>query len=122
MRCGCHALWLSFQYGFRLNQHVQVIGPIIIFPRSVFSWNVEVVEAITADSLMIFGVIEPRIETLIIGTGADETSMKISTNLLELARKLKINVEILSTQLVSFACKWRLLGFRKSERSCIVYF
>lgn len=92
---------MNFQFGFRLNQTVQVIGPIIVFPRTVFSWHVESVQQINSDSLMIFSLVQPRIETLIIGTGEYETTSHIGKSILEIAHKHKINVEVLTTELVS---------------------
>lgn len=90
-----------FQVGFRLNHTIKVIGPIITFPKTVLSWHIESFERINADSLMIFGLIQPRIETLIIGAGADETSSsKLGQSVLEIMHKFKINVEILTTELV----------------------
>lgn len=96
----------EFQFGFRLNSHIQVIGPIIVFPRTVFSWNVESVEAINSDSLMIFGMVQPKVDTLIIGTGEHETTSHIGKNILEIAHKYKINVEILTTELVYLLLKF----------------
>lgn len=90
-----------FQYGFRLNNHIQAIGPIILFPRAVFSWNIESVERINSDSLCIFSLIQPKVDTLIIGTGEFETTSHIGQNILEISHHHKINVEILSTELVS---------------------
>ncbi|XP_055312010.1 NADH dehydrogenase [ubiquinone] 1 alpha subcomplex assembly factor 3-like [Sitodiplosis mosellana] len=86
-------------FGFRLNQQISVIGPVIVFPRTVFSWHVESVERINADSLVIFGLVQPRIETLIIGTGEFETTSHVGKNILEIAHKHKINIEILTTEL-----------------------
>lgn len=89
------------QCGFRLNNYVQVIGPIILFPRAVFSWNIESVDKVTDDSLMIFGLIQPKVDTLVVGIGDLDTSANIGKILLTFAHKHKINIEILSTELVS---------------------
>lgn len=86
-----------------MNQRIQVIGPIIVFPRTVFSWHIESVEKVNSDSLMIFEMVQPRVDTLIIGTGEGETTSHIGKNILEIAHKHKINVEVLSTQLVGFS-------------------
>lgn len=83
-----------------MNQHVQVIGPIILFPRAVFSWNIKNADKIDADSLMIFGLIQPKIDTLIIGIGDHDTTANIGSTILKFAHYHKINVEILSTELV----------------------
>lgn len=83
-----------------MNEQVQVIGPIIVFPQTVFSWHVESADRINTDSLILFSLIQPRIETLIIGTGEFETTSHISKSILEIAHKHKINIEILTTELV----------------------
>lgn len=79
-----------------------------MFPRTVFSWNIESVDTITSDSLCIFSVVQPKVDTLIIGTGEFETTTHIGKNLLEIAQKHKINVEILTTELVCLLCFKRL--------------
>lgn len=98
-----------------MNQQIQVIGPVIVFPRAIFSWHVESVERINADSLTIFSLVQPKIETLIIGTGENETTLHIGKNILEISHKHKINVEILTTELVStitlYNAKFKLLVF-----------
>lgn len=79
-----------------------------MFPRTVFSWHIESVDTITSDSLCIFSVVQPKVDTLIIGTGEFETTTHIGKNLLEIAQKHKINVEILTTELV---CLLRLKNY-----------
>lgn len=78
-----------------------MIGPVVLFPRAVFAWHVEMPEKIDFDSLMIFGLVQPKVDTLIIGIGSDETTKDIGTTILKFAHEFKINVEILSTELVS---------------------
>lgn len=78
-----------------------MIGPIILFPRAVFAWHVESTDKVDADSLMIFGMIQPKVDTLIIGIGTNETTKNIGKTILKFAHEFKINVEILSTELVS---------------------
>ncbi|XP_031622285.1 NADH dehydrogenase [ubiquinone] 1 alpha subcomplex assembly factor 3-like [Contarinia nasturtii] len=86
--------------GFRLNRVIKVIGPIIVFPKTVFSWHIESFDRLDSDSLMMFGLIQPRIETLIIGAGNYETSTsEMGKNILEISQKHKINVEVLTTEL-----------------------
>lgn len=78
-----------------------MIGPIILFPRAVFSWNVESVEKINYDSMMIFGLIQPKVDTLIVGIGEKLADKSVSTAILEFAHKHSMNVEILTTELVN---------------------
>lgn len=46
-------------------------------------------------------MIQPKVDTLIIGVGTDEITKNIGTTILKFAHEYKINVEILSTELVS---------------------
>lgn len=46
-------------------------------------------------------MIQPKVDTLIIGVGSDEVTKNIGTTILKFAHEYKINVEILSTELVS---------------------
>lgn len=78
-----------------------MIGPTILFPKAVFSWNVAGPKFVTAESLSIFGLVEPRIETLIIGTGEELTSQNVGKAILEISHKYKLNIEVLCTELVS---------------------
>lgn len=79
-----------------------MLGPIIVFPKTVFSWNVESVAAVTSESLSIFTMIEPKIQTLIIGTGEKHTSLISGKTILEISTKHQLNVEVLPTELVCF--------------------
>lgn len=83
-----------------------MIGPIVLFPRAIFAWHVESPEKIDFDSLMIFSMVQPKVDTLIIGIGSDEATKEIGTAVLKFAHEFKINVEILSTELVSCTISW----------------
>lgn len=91
-----------------------MIGPIILFPRAVFAWHVESPEKVDLDSLMIFGMIQPKVDSLIIGIGSEEATMNIGKTLLKFAHDYKINAEILPTELVSqnglFSIRYDLCG------------
>lgn len=45
-------------------------------------------------------MVQPKVDVLIIGTGENEATTHIGKNILEIAHKHKINVEVLSTELV----------------------
>lgn len=90
------------QHGFRINKYVQVIGPVIVFPKTVFSWNVRSLDFITPDSLSIFRIVEPKVETLIIGAGEHEPTAHLGKTILAVSHELKINIEILSIELVQW--------------------
>lgn len=72
-----------------------------MFPRAVLAWHVEGVEKVDADSLMVFSMVQPKVDTLIVGVGSNEVTKNIGTTILKFAHEYKINVEILSTELVS---------------------
>ena len=59
---------MSFSpFGFRLANEIFVQGPIAIFPKHIFHWNVAKTEEITEESLSLFHLIEPKLDVLIIG-------------------------------------------------------
>ena len=51
----------SNEYGFVVNNNIKALGPIVIFPKTIFSWNVSGVEDINENSLKIFQLLDPRI-------------------------------------------------------------
>lgn len=57
------------EYGFSINNNIKVIGPIVIFPKTIFSWNISGVEEINEKSLSLFKSLEPKIDILVIGLG-----------------------------------------------------
>ncbi|XP_053695630.1 NADH dehydrogenase [ubiquinone] 1 alpha subcomplex assembly factor 3 [Sabethes cyaneus] len=86
------------QVGFRLSNDMVVIGPMAIFPRSVFSWNVSGFEDINEDSLSLFSVLEPKIDILVVGIGDQQVTPAFSNKVIDYMRKHKINVEVLTTE------------------------
>lgn len=86
--------------GFQLNNKFSVIGPMIIFPRTVLSWNVDSVDDINEHSIRLLLALEPKLELLIIGTGDVEVTIGLSKRILELMKTYGIRVEILKTEAV----------------------
>lgn len=83
-------------YGFKLNNGLTVLGPMAIFPRTVFSWQVADSEAITEESLRFFKLLEPKIDLLIMGLETnDRTRMN---SVLRVVRSTGMNVELLPTE------------------------
>lgn len=66
--------------------------------RYVFSWNISDYEEINENSLRLFCVLEPKIDILIIGTGDQRNTPKLSMNLLQFMKKHGINCEVLPTE------------------------
>ena len=93
------------QYGFTINGKIKAMGPIVIFPKTIYSWNVEDHNEINEKSLSLFNLLDPKIDILIIGTG-DQYS-KTDPELPKWLIKNKItNFEILKTVLskIKFNC------------------
>lgn len=74
-------------------------GPIILFPRTLFTWKIKAIQDITSDSLSMMTLLEPKLDLLIIGVEKKEMTRDISKNILEITHQNKINVEILSTEM-----------------------
>ncbi|XP_046383036.1 NADH dehydrogenase [ubiquinone] 1 alpha subcomplex assembly factor 3 [Ischnura elegans] len=83
------------QLGFRLNNGISVIGPMVIFPKTLLSWNIGGAEDISVESLSLFFVLEPKIDILIIGLG--ERGKKLDPKVVTELRRYGTNVEMLST-------------------------
>lgn len=49
------------EYGFTINSNITAVGPVIMFPKTIFSWNIESEEDINDKSLSIFKHLEPKI-------------------------------------------------------------
>lgn len=86
------------QYGFRLN-NIKTLGPVALFPRAAYPWYIAKLEDINEQSLCIFYLVKPKIDTLIIGTGDQEVPKSVVRTILDVTRKHRINIEILSTDL-----------------------
>lgn len=86
------------QAGFRLNNGINVVGPMAIFPRTVLAWNIGTAEDINEASLSLFAILEPKIDILVIGVGDEKITPDFSRRIIEYMRKHRINVEVLSTE------------------------
>lgn len=79
-------------FGFRLNNGVTVLGPMMLFPRTVLSWQVEGIHDVSADSLKFLTLLEPHIDLLIVGTDSNKEKAMMA------ARSLNIRVEVLQPE------------------------
>lgn len=86
------------QIGFRLNNGVYVLGPMVIFPRTVLSWNIDSIEDVNEDSLSLFGLLEPKLDILVLGMGEPSNSTRLTKQIISFMVKNKINVEVLPTE------------------------
>lgn len=88
------------QLGFRLNNKFNIIGPMVIFPRTVLSWNVASVDDINEQSLQLLLALEPKLELLIIGTGDVGITPELNKRIFSILKPYGIRVEILKTETV----------------------
>ncbi|XP_068905397.1 NADH dehydrogenase [ubiquinone] 1 alpha subcomplex assembly factor 3 isoform X2 [Tenebrio molitor] len=86
------------QVGFRLNNDITVLGSMIIFPRSVLSWNVGDYTEITEESLSLLTILEPKLDLVVLGIGDPPKNLKVYQDLLPFSRKHKLTFEILPTE------------------------
>ncbi|XP_059622429.1 NADH dehydrogenase [ubiquinone] 1 alpha subcomplex assembly factor 3 [Phlebotomus argentipes] len=86
------------QIGFRLNNRMNVIGPMAIFPRIALSWNVGSFEDINEESLSLFTVLEPKIDILVVGVGDEKITPQFSKKIMNFMRSSRINVDVLNTE------------------------
>lgn len=72
----------------------------VIFPRTVLSWNVNSVEDIDEHSLRLLLALEPKLELLIVGTGDVEVTPELYHRILNIIKTQGIRLEILKTEAV----------------------
>lgn len=85
--------------GFRLTSGLFTVGPVIVFPRTILSWNVANDNDINEDSLSLFCNLEPSVDVLVIGLGNDDSfkNQSFFIEKLKELKKLNFNVELLPT-------------------------
>lgn len=81
--------------GFRLSNGFRILGPCVLFPRSVLHWAINGVQELNEQSLALFPILEPKLDILILGIG--EHGAKYDKNIIKYLRSHRINVEILPT-------------------------
>ncbi|XP_014282530.1 NADH dehydrogenase [ubiquinone] 1 alpha subcomplex assembly factor 3 [Halyomorpha halys] len=85
--------------GFRLNNGLFVIGPLILFPHTALSWNVASDQEINKNSLAVFNLIEPKLDLLIIGYGKKSTNSRLlHEEIMAFKSKERLNVEVLPVE------------------------
>ncbi|XP_029906617.1 NADH dehydrogenase [ubiquinone] 1 alpha subcomplex assembly factor 3 [Myripristis murdjan] len=80
--------------GFNIDGN-RVFGPCAVLPPAILQWNVGSYEDITEESVSLFHMIEPRIEILVLGTGARVE--RINPQVLTLLKRKGISVEVQDT-------------------------
>lgn len=82
------------QAGFTLNNGIKMVGPMVLFSKSLLYWNIASAKDINKDSLVLFSVLEPKLDLLIIGLEEDY-EYEFIANLKKTIKDLGINSEIL---------------------------
>lgn len=72
----------------------------VIFPRTVLSWNVDTTDDVDEHSLRLLLALEPKLELLIIGTGDVEVTPEFYNRILDIVKPHGIRLEILKTESV----------------------
>ncbi|KAI5736694.1 hypothetical protein M8J76_006181 [Diaphorina citri] len=85
------------QFGFRLSNNSVVVGPLAVFNKCVFSWNILDDSDINMKSLSLFLHLEPKLDVLIIGLGDFKFN---HTKLIPVINEVRkhCNVEVLPTE------------------------
>ncbi|XP_015588948.1 NADH dehydrogenase [ubiquinone] 1 alpha subcomplex assembly factor 3 [Cephus cinctus] len=83
--------------GFTLNSGAFIIGPIVIFPKAILSWDIESSKHMNRDSLCLFSLLEPKLDIVVIGLDNDKyiPNAPFITEAREYLNELQIAVEIL---------------------------
>ncbi|TNM88870.1 hypothetical protein fugu_005124 [Takifugu bimaculatus] len=80
--------------GFNIDGN-RVFGPCALLPPAILQWKVGTYKDITEESLSLFHMLEPKIEILVLGTGAKVE--RINPTVLAMLKKKGIAVEIQDT-------------------------
>ncbi|XP_029287177.1 NADH dehydrogenase [ubiquinone] 1 alpha subcomplex assembly factor 3 [Cottoperca gobio] len=80
--------------GFNIDGN-KVFGPCAVLPPAILQWNVGSYKDITEESVSLFHMLEPRIEILVLGTGARVE--RINPSVLALLKRKGIAVEVQDT-------------------------
>ncbi|KAM8757013.1 NADH dehydrogenase [ubiquinone] 1 alpha subcomplex assembly factor 3 [Acanthopagrus schlegelii] len=92
---GSGVMILSYSpQGFNIDGN-RVFGPCAVLPPAILQWNVGTYKDITEESVSLFHMLEPRIEILVLGTGA--RLERINPSVLALLKKKGIAVEVQDT-------------------------
>lgn len=84
-----------------MNNNYGIIGPMVIFPRTVLQWNINSIEDIHVDSLSLLLAVEPKLEIVIIGVGDDDIPPELNNRIHAIFKNSGIAVEVLQTKHVS---------------------
>ncbi|KAK7101818.1 NADH dehydrogenase [ubiquinone] 1 alpha subcomplex assembly factor 3-like [Littorina saxatilis] len=81
--------------GFKLSNGFRIVGPCVLFPRSILHWAIGGTHELNEDSLSLFPLLEPKLDLLVLGVG--DHGAKYDKSIVRYLRSNNINVEILPT-------------------------
>ncbi|XP_076236760.1 NADH dehydrogenase [ubiquinone] 1 alpha subcomplex assembly factor 3 [Calliopsis andreniformis] len=83
--------------GFKLVGDVMVVGPLVIFPKHLFCWNVGSANDINEKSLSLFTIIEPKLDIVVLGLET-QYDMKAIKEMKRPLLEKNISVEVLPVE------------------------
>lgn len=92
-----HMIDTYSQQGFRLTDDSFVYGPMVLFKKHAFCWNVTSEEDIDEASLEFFCHLVPPIDLLVVGYGDLQFRHKLNKNLHSFAAKNNFHLELTPT-------------------------
>ncbi|XP_034943634.1 NADH dehydrogenase [ubiquinone] 1 alpha subcomplex assembly factor 3 [Chelonus insularis] len=85
--------------GFSLNIGVKIVGPMILFPKTVLGWNLRTPNDINEDSLVLFKILEPRPDILVLGLDREYPRHEpFIVNFQKVVKKMGMSYEILPVE------------------------
>ncbi|XP_075257863.1 uncharacterized protein LOC142349903 [Convolutriloba macropyga] len=82
--------------GFTLNDSNQVLGPMILLPNAILHWRIYDAKEINPSSLLLFTLLHPKPDILVLGTG--DHIVPLSPECKELLKEANISVEVQRTE------------------------
>ncbi|XP_023247258.1 NADH dehydrogenase [ubiquinone] 1 alpha subcomplex assembly factor 3 isoform X2 [Copidosoma floridanum] len=84
------------EYGFILNNGIKTIGPMIIFPKTMLSWNIARSSEMNEKSFSLLFHLEPKLDICVVGLDDDyPRTSEFLQNLHLIFKKYQIPAEIL---------------------------
>ena len=82
--------------GFRLTNNLFLMGPIVLFPKQLYSWNVGDASRVTPASTSLFYLLVPKVDLVVFGFGDPGNSIPLETRIF--LQNKGINSECLPTK------------------------
>jgi len=93
---GIHMITAFSSKGFTLNDDNKVLGPMILLPQAILHWRIQDPKEITPSSLLVFTLMHPKPDILVLGTG--DRIVPLSEESQKLLKDAGIAVEVQRTE------------------------